>query len=430
VFLVRKGVSKWKEKDMGNKQFSNAMRGLLAIFAAIALLVGAAGAGNPERVLFSFSGGNDGGYPDSDLIRDGAGNLYGTSVEGGTFGSGTVFELTRAGTGWTHTVLYNFTSGADGGQPYGGVTLDAQGNLYGTAVVGGTGGNCVDGGCGVVFKLTNSGASWSETVLHNFTGGNDGYGPGGGVTFDHHGNLYGMTPTGGANGLGVIYEMKQHRNGNWTEAVIHTFTGGLDGATGSVGRLILDGAGHLYGVATVGGANGDGVAFELVKNGGKWLLKTLYSFMGQPDAGYPYGALAMDDSGNLYGTTYYDGASYLGSVYKLTRNNGAWSEAVLYSFRGGTDGASPISNLVFDGSGNLYGTTSAGGIPACDCGTIFKLTPRSNGSWTESVAYRFKGVPDGGFAYNGMLGDSAGNFYGTTVHGGIANEGAIYKFTP
>ena len=398
---------------------------VLAIFSFTTLLSGPARAASTEQVLYSFAGDDDGEYTDSDLVLDSAGNIYGTTVQGGAFGTGTVFQITPSG---IHTVLYSFTGGADGGQPYKGVTLDAQGNLYGTAVVGGTfTGPCVESGCGVAYKLSNSGGVWTQSVIHTFTGGNDGYGPGAGVAFDKHGNLLGMTPTGGAKGFGIIYELKA---GTWQERVIHTFTGGKDGATGSAGRLILDSAGNFYGVATAGGANGSGTAFELTPAaGGKWTFKVLYAFKGSPDAGFPYGALAFDASGNLYGTTYYDGANDLGSVYKLTNNNGTWSESVLYSFKGGTDGSSPISNVVVDASGNLYGTTSEGGA-GCSCGTVFKLTAGRNGKWTETVSYRFQGQPDGGFVYNGMVADSAGILYGATVHGGVDNEGAIFKFVP
>jgi uncharacterized repeat protein (TIGR03803 family) len=218
-------------------------------------------------------------------------------------------------------------------------------------------------------------------------------------------------------------------NGNWKFSVLHAFTGGSDGATGSAGRLILDRVGHLYGVATAGGANGKGVAFRLVLTAsGQAFLQTLYAFKGQPDAGFPYGGLTFDSLGNLYGTTYYDGANNLGAVYELTYSNGAWSERVLYSFQGGSDGSHSISNLVFDQAGNLYGTTSEGGS-GCSCGVIFKVAP-GNGTWTESVAYRFQGAPDGGFAYNGMVGDTTGNFYGTTVHGGLSDDGTVYKFNP
>jgi uncharacterized repeat protein (TIGR03803 family) len=397
-----------------------------AVFAMVAVLVNAASA-RTTKVIYSFAGNRDGEYTDTDLVMDAAGNIYGTSVLGGDFGSGTVFRLTPSSTGWTHTVLYSFTGGADGGEPYKGVTLDALGNLYGTAVTGG-GGVC-EGGCGVAFKLTNSGGSWSQSVIHTFTGGIDGSGPGSGLTFDKSGNLYGMAPTGGAKGFGVIYQLQPGPK-EWSLQVIHAFAGGRDGATGSAGRLLLR-DGNLYGVATVGGANGKGTVFELTLTpAGKWTFRTLYAFKGQPDAGFPYGGLSFDAAGNLYGTTYYDGANNLGSVYTLTHEPaGNWKEKVLYSFVGGAGGDSSISNVVFDAAGNLYGTTSDGGA-GCSCGTIFKLAPAGSGTWTESVAYRFQGAPDAGFAYNGFVADGAGNFYGATVHGGTSDDGTIYKFKP
>jgi len=399
-----------------------------SLLVALLFVFSVASFASTSQVVYSLAGDEDGEYPDTDLIIDSAGNIYGTSVLGGDFGTGTVFQLTPSGSGYVHTVLYSFTGGADGGQPYKGVTLDAQGNLYGTAVVGGTGGICAGEGCGVVYKLTKNGSTWTQSVIYNFTGKNDGYGPGSGVTFDKAGNLYGTTPTGGAKSMGVIYELSPSGS-SWTFKVIHTFSGGSDGTGGSAGRLLLDSAGRLYGVCTVGGANGAGVAYKLTLVQGTWKFQTLYAFKGTPDAGFPYGALSMDSSGNLYGTTYYSGANNLGSVYQLALKGGVWTENLLYSFKGGTDGASPISNVNVDPSGDLYGTTSEGG-GRCSCGAIYRLTLPRGGQWTESVVYRFKNTPDGGFVYNGMVPDSSGHYFGSTVHGGTAGEGAFYQFTP
>jgi uncharacterized repeat protein (TIGR03803 family) len=224
--------------------------------------------------------------------------------------------------------------------------------------------------------------------------------------------------------------MHQGHGGAWKLKVIHAFTGGADGIGGSAGALVLHG-GSLYGAATAGGVNGDGTVYALTPNQmGKWKFKTIYSFKGEPDAGFPYGGLMFDGLGNLYGTTYYDGANDVGAVYELSpKDRGEWKERVLYSFKdGGGDGNSSIANLVSDAAGNLYGTTSEGG--AGGKGAIFQLTPGSHHSWSESVVHSFSGPPDGSFAYNGMVGDSAGNFYGATVHGGADDEGAIYKLAP
>lgn len=390
-------------------------------FLLIVLLSTTAWAVNTTRLIYSFTGGGDGEYLDTELVRDSSGNLYGTSVQGGLFAAGTVFQVTPAG---AHTVLYSFTGGSDGGEPYKGVTLDAEGNLYGTTVTGG-GGSC-DGGCGVVFELTNSGGMWTQKVIHAFTG-SDGSGPGSPVSFDRHGNIYGTTPTGGVYNMGTLYRLAPDGSGGWTFHVIHTFTGGVDGGGGSAGRLLIDGGDNIYGVCTVGGVNGFGTVYIAYSASGQWQLRTLYAFKDQPDGALPYSGLSFDNFGNLYGTTYYAGANDVGTVYKLKRDS--WTETVLYSFKGGTDGADPISGLVFDASGNMYGTTSAGGA-SCSCGVIFKMTRAATGGWSESVVYRFPGAPQAGTAYNGLVGDTAGNFYGTTVNGGSANDGAVYEFTP
>jgi len=413
---------------MRSKRFSHGAITTLAIFIVVALLSLSAMAANTERVLYPFAGDNDGEYADTELVRDSAGNLYGTTVQGGQYGAGTVFQVTPSG---THTVLYSFTGGTDGGEPYKGVTLDAQGNLYGTTVVGGLySGACSDTSCGVIYKLSHSGGSWTQSVIYSFTGENDGFGPGSPVVFDKNGNLYGTTPTGGANGFGTIFQLTSDAGGMWTFHLLHTFTSGNDGASGSAGRLLIDSGGNIFGVATTGGKYGNGTAFEISpQSSGGWKFSVLYAFKGQPDAGFPYSGLLADNQGNLYGTTYYSGENGLGSVYKLSYRDGRWHETVLYSFQSGIDGNSPIGTLVLGGAA-LYGTTTAGGAASCACGTIFKLT-RANGSWIESVVYSFANAPDGATPYSGLVSDHAGNFYGTTAAGGDSDgDGAIYEFTP
>ena len=393
---------------------------------SIAGLLFSAGARAGTTIIYSFAGGGDGEYADTDLVRDTAGNLYGTTVQGGDSASGTVWELTSSNGNWTHSVLYSFSGGSDGGEPYKGVTLDAQGNVFGTAVTGGSGG--CEGGCGVIYELTNSGGTRSQTVIHAFTGGDDGAGPGAGLTIDSNGDIYGTAPTGGAYGQGTIFRLHRGNGGSWRFKVLHAFTGGSDGIGGLAGRMVLSGN-RLYGTATAGGDNSQGTAFELTRNAkGRWKFKPIYQFTGEPDAGFPYSGLALDNSGKLYGTTYYGGANGVGSVYRLARKSGAWSETLLYSFTGASDGGAPLGSLVIDPGGNLFGATSGGG--SAGDGVIFSLSLASGKKWKEKVEHTFQGTPDGEYAYNGMVGDGAGNYFGATTEGGSEDEGAIYEFTP
>ena len=384
---------------------------------------GASSGASSENVLYSFTGGNDGGDAATSLVLDRQGNLYGTTVVGGTSACGTVFRLSpEASPPWHEAVLDNFDCHANGKNPYGGVIFDRNGKLDGTTVAGGSGGSCSDG-CGIVFQLRPA----AQKVLHSFTGGTDGFGPGGALVRDPAGHLYGTTPDGGAHSEGVIYEVSRAQHGRWHERVIHAFTGGKDGGTGSLGVLLLR-SGSLFGVTETGGSYGAGTAFELSPTSKKrWKLTTLYAFKGMPDAGSPYGGLVADASGQLYGTTYYGGAKGLGSVFELVPNaKGRYRERVLYSFQGGNDGSSSTSTLVFGATGDLYGTTSAGG-GTCDCGTIFKVNASSG---REKVLHRFGNGTDGAYSYYGLTQGAGGNFYGTTVAGGTFNQGTVFEFTP
>jgi uncharacterized repeat protein (TIGR03803 family) len=399
----------------------------LAALFVFAVLPFAADSAVPSKVIHSFNGGNAGGDPAGRLIFDGSGDLYGTTVTGGASGCGTVFELPIAEfEKRDENVLYNFSCGADGKNPYGGVTFDNSGNfdLYGTTVAGGSGGTCSGDGCGTVFELTPKG----ETVLYNFTGGNDGSGPGGGVVFDKAGDLYGTTPDGGADSAGTVYELI-HRTGGWRERVIHTFTGGADGAVGSLGLLLIDGSGDLFGVTEGGGAHAAGVVFEMLPDpNGAWDFRTLYAFRGQPDAAFPYGGLIADAKGDLFGTTYYGGTSGDGTVFELRAEPGRhWIESVVYDFKGGNDGSNPTDTPAFSPFGEIVGTTSMGGTSTCDCGTVFKikLTTRQ-----ETVIHRFGAPGDGMYPYYDLLLDGSGTMYTTTAAGGNSNSGAAVELDP
>jgi uncharacterized repeat protein (TIGR03803 family) len=374
-----------------------------------------------ERVLYAFSGGNDGGNAATGLALDAHGNLLGTTVAGGADGCGTAFELSPQASGsWHEAVLHYFTCLADGKNPHGGVTLDAHGNAVGTTVAGGSG-VCAGDGCGVVFRLHGR----TESVLHAFTGYGDGFGPGSAVAFDAAGRIYGTTPDGGANSEGTVYQLS-HSGARWRERTLHAFTGGKDGGVGSLGPLLIDASGSLYGVTEVGGAHAAGTVFRMTPVSQRdWKFSVLYAFKGAPDAASPYGGLIADASGNLYGTTYYGGSSGLGTVYELVKTPRGYRERVLYSFQGGNDGGFSTSTLLLSGT-DLYGTTSSGGN-GCDCGTIFKLNVNTG---KETVLHRFGSAGDGAYPYYGLIADASGNFYGTTVAGGNANQGTVFQYTP
>lgn len=380
-------------------------------------------AASSEQVLYSFTGGDDGGNAATGIAVDRTGNLYGTTVVGGKYTCGTVFKLApQASPPWAQTVLYNFTCYGDGKSPHGGVTFDRHSQLYGTTVAGGSG-YCTGDACGVAYQLTGQ----RESVIHDFGAGSDGFGPGGPVAFDSAGHAYGTTPDGGSYSQGIVYELSLSRR-VWHEKILHAFTGGADGGVGSLGPLLLDKGGHVYGVTEEGGAHSAGTVFELSQKSKKsWKLTTLYAFKGTPDAGSPYGGLVADAAGDLFGTTYYGGASGDGTVFELVpKGKTKYAERVLYSFKGGNDGSSSTSTLLLNASNELIGTTSAGG-GTCDCGTIFEVNAKTG---KESVLHAFGNGSDGQYPYYGLATDASGKLYGSTVAGGALGQGAVFEFTP
>jgi uncharacterized repeat protein (TIGR03803 family) len=346
----------------------------------------AAGGGWTETILHDFNfNGTDGVNPSGTLIFDAAGNLYGTTQGGGTgacnsgFNScGTVFELMpKAGGGWTETILHSFGSNSrDGYFPSAGLIFDGAGNLYGTTLTGGA------YGFGTVFELTPKGGGWAEKLLHSFDG-RDGASPLASLIFDAAGNLYGTTRLGGGNRqAGTVFELMPKAGGGWTGKVLHHFNA-ADGNE-PFGSLVLDAAGNLYGTTEVGGANHHGTVFEVTPTaGGIWTETILHSFNNNGTDGYePLGGLIFDAKGNLYGTTFIGGTGACartgcGTVFELTpAAGGGWTETVLYSFPNYIDGYWPASGLIFDAAGNLYGTTVNGGTAGgCVCGMVFELTP-------------------------------------------------------
>jgi len=384
-----------------------------------------------ESVLHQFVNLRQGASPQSALVADLQGNLYGTTVNGGTYGFGVVFKLTANSSGkWDQSVLYSFTGFSDGAYPSGSVVLDSSGNLFGATQNGGNLSNCSTG-CGVVFELSRGlGGAWTEKVLHTFLGtSTDGYFPKGELVLDSAGRLYGTTSQGGLKNssgcsldCGIVYRLRSSGSG-WTEAILHKFNG-TDGGNPAVG-MVFDANGNLYGT-TSAGTTGP-TAFELSPSSQGWTLKTLHIFGGAGDGGRANG-LTFDPAGNLYGTTYNGGANGWGAVFKLTPSQGLWTESVLYSFQLGQDGGSPLAGVILDAAGNLYGTTSGGGTPS-GWGTVFKLAP-TQGSWTESVIYRFQGGQDGASPWGAPLLMPSGDLLGTTEQGSRANFGTVFDLTP
>jgi uncharacterized repeat protein (TIGR03803 family) len=375
-----------------------------------------------EKVIYSFTGGTDGGEPEGGVIVDAKGNLYGTTQSGGAGGAGTVFELTPNSDGtWTEQVIHSFVfNGADGGLPFSSLTFDSKGNLYGMTVAGGA----AEGG--TVFELSpGSNGVWNEQILFSFNGGSDGGSlDGGKLTLDGSGNIYGTCFSGGAYGFGVVFELTPGSNGIWTETILHSFAGGNDGSGPLNESLALDADGNVYGITSVGGPYDYGVVFELLHgSNGTWTEKILHAFTGGADASNPSGGLIFDASHNLYGASFY-------YAFELsTGSNGAWTEKQIHQFTGGSDGAYPESALVFDKAGNLYGTTSDGGFHR---GTVFELIPGPDGTWTEKILHKFSPTGgDGVFpAYPALAISLNGTLYGTTQSGGASNEGVVFAVKP
>jgi hypothetical protein len=435
------------------------------LFAAVLALAAPASAEWKEKVLYSFQGGNDGFDPIGGIVFDKQGNLYGTTQAGGPpscapIGNycGTVYELSppvKQGDPWTKTQLYMFKGKKynDGEVPYG-LIIDLVGNLYGVTAYGGTG-DCtlvgVPGGCGTVYELSppkSRGGQWTYTVLYNFKSGKDGYLPGGNLVFDSAGNLYGATEFGGGKGTtcdpdyqycGTVFELSppKTKGGKWTEKVLHSFAGGTDGANPN-GGLVLDSKGAIYGTTYIGGYNcphnsgqGCGTVFELTPptmKGGTWTENILHRFEISKNEANPAAGMTFGGGGYLYGTT-------VGTVFRLappSTKSGRWKETILYTFNQDADDS--MGGLIFDASGNLYGTTYSG---LAVSGTVFELKPPRNGSdWKLSVLHGFAGSPDGALPAAGLVFDQTGNLYSTTTEGGTGTGcsfhgcGTVFEVRP
>jgi uncharacterized repeat protein (TIGR03803 family) len=401
---------------------------------AIAVTLSTPVAAQQETTLLDLNyNGHIGGGSLATLVRDAAGNLYGTSAVGGYRNGGTVFKMEPAQNGtWTVKLLHAFLTGLhDGQRMQAGVILDAAGNLYGTTFWGG------DYNQGTVFELMpQADGTYKEKRLHSFGGvTDDGQEPQSTVVFDKDGNLYGTTWIGGKYGDGVTYQLKPQADGTWTEKILHAFDDNFTDGYTPISGVILDSAGNVYGTTNGGGTGGVGTVYELSPTPEGWKETILHNFLfNQVDGTAPKG-LVFDTVGNLYGTTQYGGiyggTGGEGTVFELSPNgDGSWTETILHDFNEATgDGRIPYAALIFDAAGNLYGTTSFGG--ANGWGTVFELSPASGGGWTETVLYSF-GLPssgDGESPLGALIFDPAGNLYGTTDEGGAYGYGTVFELT-
>ncbi len=417
------------------------------LLAASILLVFAASAVQAQTfaVIHSFTG-PDGDVPEAGLTMDRAGNLYGTTRSGGAFlqppfcdvyipiGCGIVFKLSQHNSVWQLATIFSF-DGPDGAYPMTPVTIGTSGILYGTTSVGAA---CQFSpyGCGTVFKLTPPGrsivsaslSSWTEAVVHAFTGNDDGGPFPGALIFDKAGNMYGPSFWGGSSGNGVIFEFSPSGN-NWTENVLYTFQGGADGW--GPHDIVGDGSfDHLFGATHGGGSNGCdgtgcGTIYELTRMGSVWIKTTLHVFTDGMDGAWPDAAPIMDSAGNLYGTT--SGAyTSTGTVWEMSPSGNGWTFTTLHVFAGCAN-CGPYGGVTMDAAGNLYGTTYTGG--SLGLGNAFKLS-LVHEQWTYTDLHDFTGGDDGDLPHGNVLLDSDGNLYGTTTHGGLYGlSGVVWEIT-
>jgi len=399
------------------------------VAAMIVLALGSAAFAGTEKTLHSFNEATGNG-PQNGVIFDAVGNLYGTAFLGGSRncnnfedGCGVVFEMSPKANGtWSYNVIYEFTGGTDGLHPSTQLVFDAAGNLYGATH------GPVDArtSYGTVYELSPNGdGTWRFSLLYTFTGGNDGGQPDW-LVMDSSGNLYGTTEEGGSYGQGVVFELSPGSNGTWNFSLAHTFTGCQDG--GVPMSLAFDAKGNLYGTSQLGGLkcspSSGGTIFELIPNsGGGWHESVLDSFDDGPSGGDTLN-LIFDAAGNMYGVGILGGKNGSGVVLKLTPgSNGKWSETVLHNFNG-QNGFEPQA-LIFGSDGQLYGTTKHG--PA-NYGLVFEIANQAGAP--ENIVYAFTGGADGDQPQGPIILDQAGNIYGTTGNGGANGVGAVFEITP
>jgi uncharacterized repeat protein (TIGR03803 family) len=408
---------------------------LSSVFPLLVLmLVGFASAGaaavSTETPIVRFNVTN-GFRPITGLISDAQGNMYGTTVGGGSgpcflLGCGVVFELSKGANGTlTEKTIYAFKGdkAGDTDMPQSNLIFDAKGNLFGAT------GLDYSGYFGAIYELSpGAGGVWTEKILYRFT--QDAYNPGLQLAFDSKGNLYGIALVGNLNG--IVFQLSPQADGSWKESTLCTF----DLTDYPSGGVVLDGKGNIYGTTQQGGTFDYGTVYKVSpEKGGSWKKTTIYNFMEQGDGAYPTAPLMIDANGNLFGTTFFGGKDFYGVVFELSPSGGSWNETVLYTFGGPIYGP---SGVVFDKKGNLYGITANGGT-GCNfpgCGTVFRLTPQAGGTWKNTTLHNFESADDGSASQEvypaGVLLDPAtGYIYGTTQYGGGRyGYGTVFELKP
>jgi uncharacterized repeat protein (TIGR03803 family) len=386
--------------------------------------------------IYSFKGSPDGATPGS--VSGQGGVLYGTTNGGGTSGFGTAFSLTppaSSGGAWTETVLYDFGGGSDGINPNVGLAIGKDGSVCGTTAGGGTSNN------GTVFCLTppaSSGGSWTEKVLHRFAGSpGDGARPFAGL-WRTGGVIYGTTGFGGTTDSGTVFSLTPAASagGAWTETVLYNLLGSPGDGQSPQARVVMDSGGALYGTTAGGGISNNGTVFCLTppaSSGGAWTETVLYFFKGGSDGRDPLGSVLIGSGGVLYGTTRYGGTTDSGTVFSLTppaSAGGAWTETVLYSFGGHRYYGGPFAGVVMGKGGVLYGSNCCGGTSSN--GTVFSLTPpaASSGAWTERVLHSFSGGDDGASPQASVVIGKDGLLYSTTTAAGLLGHGTVFSVKP
>ncbi|MFZ3340280.1 MAG: choice-of-anchor tandem repeat GloVer-containing protein [Terriglobales bacterium] len=407
---------------------------------ALVFLLAAVASAQTEETALTFTGSNGSG-PYTGLIQNAKGNFYGATINGGANGSGTVYKLTRNAKGkWKQTILYDFgpQPGSDGAYPQmPQLAIDKHGHLYGTTPNGGPNGH------GMVFELSSGKPMWKETILYSFTGGSDGGGPIGGVTLDSNGNVYGTTNVGGGSqncggGCGVVFELSPGKKKTWNYSVLHAFTGyppgggcaNYDGANPYRATLAIDTVGNVFGTTQLGGngCNAAGTVWELSpEHGGGWDYSVLHVQGELVGDDYPDAGVALDSQDNLYF------AVGGGSIFELVKGQG-YQEEVIYQYPGPGD-EDDYDTVSFDKAGNLYWTSQGGGGQGYH-GTVEELSPDGQGGWTHTYLWAFSDNPPigGTQPIAGVMIDASGNLYGTCSTGGGTQypyeNGTVWEITP